>query len=105
MATTTTAITAEQLLEMSLDGPCELVAGELRMMTPAGGEHCYLVTRFAVRITNHVEGRGLGWVLSGEPGFLIARNPDTVRAPDVAFITSTIPPRAPCLTTEAFRAL
>jgi Uma2 family endonuclease len=40
-----------------------------------------------------VEDGGLGEVATAEAGFLIARSPDTVRAPDVAFIASDrIPP-------------
>ena len=33
-----------------------------------------------------VEERNLGEVLVGEAGFILGRNPDTVRAPDVAFM-------------------
>jgi Uma2 family endonuclease len=33
-----------------------------------------------------VEAHDLGEVLTGDPGFLLTVNPDTVRAPDVAFI-------------------
>src|SRR5206468_12011006 len=35
-----------------------------------------------------VRTRQLGEVFGAETGFTIARNPDTVRAPDVAFVTS-----------------
>jgi Uma2 family endonuclease len=35
---------------------------------------------------NHVEAHGLGEVATNEPGFLLTTNPDTVRAPDVAFV-------------------
>jgi Uma2 family endonuclease len=37
---------------------------------------------------NHVAEKRLGRTFGAETGFIIARNPDTVRAPDVAFITT-----------------
>lgn len=86
MATVSQLVTAADLLEMPPGEPCELIAGEVRTMTPAGGEHCYLANRLAVLMTNFAEKERLGWVFSGEPGFQIAHHPDTVRAPDVAFV-------------------
>ncbi|HEX5136392.1 MAG TPA: Uma2 family endonuclease [Planctomycetota bacterium] len=77
--------TAEELLRAQDIGRCELVRGELHMMVPPGFEHGWLQSRIALRLGNFVEPRGLG-VLTGELGFVLARNPDTVRAPDVAFI-------------------
>ncbi len=35
-----------------------------------------------------VEPRKLGWVFGAEGGFQIGRDPDTVRAPDVAFVSA-----------------
>ena len=35
---------------------------------------------------DHVEANGLGQVYAGDTGFTLARSPDTVRAPDIAFI-------------------
>jgi hypothetical protein len=35
---------------------------------------------------NHVRTRQLGLVYAAETGFLLTRDPDTVRAPDVAFV-------------------
>jgi hypothetical protein len=39
MATAQTITTAQQLFEAGDIGPCELVRGELIMMSPAGFEH------------------------------------------------------------------
>jgi Uma2 family endonuclease len=93
MSTALPITTAEQLWEAPDLGPCELVRGELIMMTPAGYEHgricgnlCFLLRRF---VSQH----RLGEVVTGEPGFVIARDPDTVRAPDVAFVRAErVPP-------------
>jgi hypothetical protein len=42
--------------------------------------------RIAAQLFQHVEERRLGAVYAAETGFLLARNPDTVRAPDAAFV-------------------
>ncbi len=49
-------------------------------MTPAGHPH----GRIAWPLAQHVEERGLGTVYAAETGFLLARDPDTVRTPDAA---------------------
>lgn len=87
-------MTAEQLLDLPDDGlRHELVRGELRTMPPAGYRHGRVSNRVARRIDAFVMERGLGEVLTNDPGFLIERGPDTVRAPDVAFVsTARIPP-------------
>ena len=64
----------------------ELVRGELRTMKPAGHPHGRVAMRIAWPLAQHVEERGLGTVYAAETGFLRARDPDTVRAPDAAFV-------------------
>lgn len=77
--------TAEELLRAQDIGRCELVRGELVMMVPPGFEHGWLQNRIGHRLVSFVESRRLG-VITGEIGFVLARGPDTVRAPDVAFV-------------------
>jgi Uma2 family endonuclease len=86
MATTQTITTAEQLLQAAGLGRCELVRGELIMMTPAGFRHGCIASTINRVLGNFISQRGLGVVTGAETGFQIGRNPDTVRAPDVAFI-------------------
>ncbi|MHC4957441.1 MAG: Uma2 family endonuclease [Planctomycetota bacterium] len=81
MATTT----AEQLERATGLGRCELIRGELRMMIPAGGEHGRIAGRLTCLLGNHVMSNELGSFYAAETGFLLARDPDTVRAPDFAF--------------------
>ncbi len=87
MATTSSQMTAERLLhEAPVLGRCELVRGELQMMSPAGSRHGAVTLRIATLLANHVETQGLGQVFAAETGFILGRDPDTVRAPDVAFV-------------------
>jgi Uma2 family endonuclease len=81
-----TITTADQLFAAPDLGPCELLRGELIMMSPAGSEHGMIAAELAAILRDFVKPRGLGIVLGAETGFRIAENPDTVRAPDVAFI-------------------
>jgi Uma2 family endonuclease len=86
--TVTTLMTADELLRMPDDGyhRYELVRGELRTMSPAGIEHGDVAAAIVVSLGSYVKAKNLGKVYTADPGFWIERNPDTVRAPDVAFI-------------------
>jgi Uma2 family endonuclease len=89
MSTVAQARTAEQLLTMPHDGwRYELVDGELRRMSPAGQEHGRIAMNLGSRLAQFVRERSLGVVFAAETGFLLRRQPDTVRAPDVAFVAS-----------------
>ncbi len=84
---TTVAVTADQLLQPPYQGRrCELVEGEVRMMSPAGWKHGEVVSTIHCRLASHIEKHKLGKSFGAETGFLIARDPDTVRAPGFAFI-------------------
>ena len=78
--------TAAQLLRAGDIGRCELVRGELRMMIPPGFQHGRITIKLTRPIVNHVEAHGLGIVVAAETGFVLSRDPDTVRALDVAFV-------------------
>ena len=56
------------------------------MMSPSGGVHARIVARLGRLLGNYVENKGAYTVLVGDAGFVIGRNPDTVRAPDVALV-------------------
>jgi len=86
MTATESITTADQLFQASDLGPCELLRGELIMMSPAGSKHGRIAAELAAILMDFVKPRNLGIVLGAETGFRIADNPDTVRAPDVAFI-------------------
>ncbi|HEY3081237.1 MAG TPA: Uma2 family endonuclease [Chloroflexota bacterium] len=94
MAVEPRLLTAEELLAMPDDGMRhELIKGELRTMSPPGGEHGDLAMTIGTHVHNFVRPRRSGRVFAAETGFLFRRHPDTVRAPDVAFIRAErIPP-------------
>ncbi|MCV2488238.1 Uma2 family endonuclease [Geodermatophilus sp. YIM 151500] len=88
-------VTAAQLIDLPDDGlRHELVEGTLRTMTPAGGEHGRIGARLLIRVGVFVEAQQLGEVFTAETGFWLARDPDTVRAPDVAFVRADRVPDA-----------
>jgi Uma2 family endonuclease len=65
----------------------ELVRGEVRSMPKPKPRHGRVAGKLYRRIGDHVERNGLGETYTAETGFLIARNPDTVRGPDAAFVS------------------
>ncbi len=86
-ATLTRVVTADELLAMSDDGyRYELVKGELIRMAPTGHKHGIVTMRIAGPLYRYVKNNNLGEVYGAESGFLISQDPDTVRAPDVAFV-------------------
>lgn len=94
MAIAKALMTAEELLKLPDDGRrYELLDGELVEMAPAGWEHGRVAARAAHRLLGHVEAQQLGEVVSGDPGIILRRNPDRVRAPDVCFVARDRLPR------------
>jgi len=80
-------MTAEELLHTTVpDKRAELVRGVLVVREPPGGRHGSVTMNLALRLGNHVEREGAGQVFAAETGFTLARGPDTVRAPDIAFV-------------------
>lgn len=91
MATSTLAKpvvhTAEDLERLSAQGyRYELIKGELRPMSPSGGPHGDATSRVSFYINGLVYGEERGLTFTAETGFFVARNPDTVIAPDFAFV-------------------
>ena len=83
----TAPLTADELLSLRIPGKSlELVRGVLLVKEPPGFLHGAVAARLGNMIANHVNARDLGLVLAAETGFKLAADPDTVRAPDVAFV-------------------
>jgi Uma2 family endonuclease len=83
--------TAEELLRAGDIGRCELIRGELHMMIPPGARHGWVAINLTGPILNHVEANRLGHLYAAETGFQLSRDPDTVRAADVAFVRADRP--------------
>jgi len=87
MTVDTRFFTADELLRLPDDGyRYELVRGELRKMSPAGSRHGVVAAAIIGSLAPFVREHSLGKVFTSETGFLIQRDPDTVRAPDCAFV-------------------
>jgi len=83
-------MTAAELLRMPDDGfRYELVQGELHKMSPASYEHGQIAMEIGSSLKVYVKAHQLGVVCAAETGFELAHDPDTVRAPDVAFVSRT----------------
>jgi Uma2 family endonuclease len=96
MSAVSDRITAEQLIaNPDWKWGVELVEGQLVVMQAGGTPHSAASVAAAVTIGSWVRERGLGLCLTNEPGFILARDPDTVRAPDFAFIRANRVPDPP----------
>jgi Uma2 family endonuclease len=88
MSIATHSTTADELMRMPDDGfRYELVKGEIRKMAPAGSRHGQVALEVAWSLKQHVDANKLGVTFASETGFKISTNPDTVRAPDAAFVS------------------
>ena len=87
-------LTAEELFRLSTSGRrYELVKGELYDMSPEGARHGGVAMEAATLLGAHVNANQLGRVFAAETGFIVRRDPDTIRAPDVAFVAKDrLPP-------------
>ena len=89
-------MTADELLVMErVPGKrYELIRGVLtEKEVPTGDPHGATVSRSSGLMFQYTEINDFGDIRSGEPGYRLERDPDTVRAPDVAwFARGRIPP-------------
>jgi Uma2 family endonuclease len=80
-------MSADELLRLNMpDARTELIRGELVVREPAGYRHGDVAARLFVALGAFVESRELGPLFTAETGFRLRNDPDTVRAPDVAFV-------------------
>jgi len=80
-------MTADELLHAQIpDKRTELVRGVLRVREPAGSRHGLVAMTIGTELATYLKRTGLGRVFAAETGFKLFTDPDTVRAPDVAFV-------------------
>jgi Uma2 family endonuclease len=94
MATTEKLLTAEEFEQLPDDGKrYELINGELREMAPTVHWHGEVEINLGTLLNVHVRAHGLGRVSCGEVLYIVQRNPDRVRAADIAFLRQDrVPP-------------
>ncbi len=80
-------LTGDELLRLPHLNPCELVNGRIVRMTPTNADHGRIEVNVAVALKAFVRTQNLGSVMAGEVGIFTRRNPDTVRAADVLFLS------------------
>lgn len=93
MATTRFA-TIEDLAEFGDDEQrYEIMRGELVRMSPAGFYHGAIASAVAMHLRLFVVRHQLGQVVTNDSGFILARGPDTMLGPDIAFVRADrLPP-------------
>jgi Uma2 family endonuclease len=81
-------LTAEALEHLPEDGRrYELVGGRLVSEPLPSFCHGRVTVRIESLLDAYLRGNALGAVVSGDAGFVLSRSPDTVRGPDVAFVS------------------
>jgi len=86
-------LTADEFAALPREGlRLELIRGEIVAIAPAFDDHGEVSMRLGILLGHYILTHGLGKTYAAETGFLLAENPDTVRAPDFAF---TAAERAP----------
>jgi len=88
-------MTAEELYRHTEDEAkkWEIYRGELIRVSPSGGRHGQLTIRIGRLLEEFVSTHNLGVTCGAETGFILSRNPDTVRAPDVSFVSKARIPK------------
>lgn len=76
--------TDEELMRIKHEGKVELVDGEVRLRTPAGGRQGRVSARLAVRLGSYILRHRLGEIFDAQTGF---RPRDTMFAPDFSFVS------------------
>ena len=90
MATNKTKLlTAEDLLRLSSQGvKGELIRGVLHETVSVGAEHSFIGIRLGGEFDRYARRHRLGRVGGTDGGVLVERNPDTVREPDIFFVSA-----------------
>jgi Uma2 family endonuclease len=78
--------TADDLLAMPGADLTELIEGELFEVSPTSFNSSVIAGRIFLAVGTFVDEHDLGYVTVADGGYLLERNPDSVVAPDVAFV-------------------
>jgi Uma2 family endonuclease len=81
-------ISGEELFHRPDLNPCELVNGRIVLLSPTGYLHGEIELDLGSELRSWARSTGLGRALVGEVGIYTQRDPDTVRAGDVIYISN-----------------
>jgi Uma2 family endonuclease len=84
----TALITGEELARIPDLPSCELISGVIVTMSPTGDDHGAYELNVGAEVRDYVKSKQLGKVRVGKVGMYVQRNPDTIRAADVVFISN-----------------
>ncbi|HCG28761.1 MAG TPA: Uma2 family endonuclease [Thermomicrobiales bacterium] len=84
---TTPRLTADDLLQMPDDGHrYELDCGELVQLPMSSFNSSRIAVRISSAMYAFVNARGLGYIAGVDGAYILKRDPDVVRVPDVSFV-------------------
>lgn len=90
MTTPRTLLTAGDLAAMPDDGRrFELLDGQLVEVAPSNPVHNWILVNLVAPLAVYVRAGRLGFLMGGDTGIYLRRNPDRVRAPDVCFFAAS----------------
>jgi Uma2 family endonuclease len=81
-------ISGDELFGMTERGRCELIEGEVITMSPTGSTHGIIEGNLFAELKAFCRKNRRGQAMVGEVGIYIRRNPDTIRAADVLYISN-----------------
>jgi Uma2 family endonuclease len=84
---------SEFLTHPAANQPSELVRGRIRLMSPASGARGAIAGVLFAALDAFVEAHGAGMCFPDNTGFLLPGLGDTVRSPDVAFVSAARLPK------------
>jgi Uma2 family endonuclease len=88
IATQTELITGEELFRMGDIGPCELIDGQIVSKPYDTDEHACIEGNLGYAVSKFLKQHKIGKAGVGGVGVYIRRNPDTVRAADLFFMSN-----------------
>lgn len=85
-----TLMTAEEFAALGDIGPAELIHGKVVRLTAPKPRHGRIAMRLGSALHRFVRKHKLGVVYAAETGYLLEREPDLIRCPDVSFVRAAL---------------
>jgi Uma2 family endonuclease len=85
-----TLLTADEFAELGDIGRADLIRGRVVPLTKPKPKHGRITMRLGSAVERFVRRHKLGETYAAETGYLLERDPDTVRAPDVSFVRAEL---------------